>query len=235
MQITTCEGMVVDSPCVDKILLIGASGHAHALLSLLQRHGGFQPVGLIDSFQPPGSQVHGLAILGGEADVPRLCVRHGVRHLLVAIGDNFQRLAMTERLQQLLPDAVFPALVDPSAVVAADAQLASGVVVMAQAHVGAGCRLETGALLNTKASLDHDSCLGPYASLGPGAITGGSVLIGDRSFIGLGSQLVHQIRIGPDTLVGAGSLVLKDLPAGVLSYGSPARVIRRRPADESYL
>lgn len=217
------------------LLIIGASGHAHALLAVLQRHGGFQPVGLIDSFQTPGARVHGLPILGGEADVPRLCASHGVHHLLMAIGDNGQRQAMTERLQAQISDAVFPTLVDPTAVVAADAQLAAGVVVMAQAHVGAGCVLETGSLLNTQASLDHDGGLKAYASLAPGAITGGRVQIGARSFIGLGSRLIQKVQIGRDTVVGAGALVLNDLPDQVLAFGFPARVVRSRLPDESYL
>jgi sugar O-acyltransferase (sialic acid O-acetyltransferase NeuD family) len=217
------------------LLLIGASGHAHALLALLARHGRYEPVGLIDSFQPAGSQAHGLPILGGEADVPQLCTTNGVQHLLVAIGDNHQRQAMTQRLRQLLPDASFPHLVDPSAVVAADAKLGPGVVVMAQAHVGAGCVLEAGALLNTQASLDHDGHLGAFACLAPGAITGGRVHIGTGSFIGLGARLIQGVQVGPNTVVGAGSLVLSDLPSAALAYGTPARVIRSRQPDEPYL
>ncbi|MCP9903237.1 NeuD/PglB/VioB family sugar acetyltransferase [Cyanobium sp. BA5m-21] len=216
-------------------MVIGGSGHAHALLAVLQRHGGYELVGLIDSFQPAGSQAHGLPILGGEADVPQLCELHGLHHLLVAIGDNHQRQAMTQRLQQQLPGAVFPALVDPTAVVAADAALAPGVVVMAQAHVGSGCVLDAGALLNTKASLDHDGHLGAFASLAPGAITGGRVHIGTGSFIGLGARLIQGVQVGPSTVVGAGSLVLSDLPSAVLAYGTPARVIRSRHPDEPYL
>ncbi|QPN64310.1 acetyltransferase [Synechococcus sp. CBW1004] len=217
------------------LLIIGASGHAHALLALLQRHGGFQPVGLIDSFKAPGSQVHGLPILGGETDLPRLCGCHGVQHLLVAIGDNFQRQAISERIRRELPTAIFPTLVDPSAVVAPDAHLVAGVVVMAQAHVGAGCMLEEGALLNTRASLDHDSTMSPYASLAPGVVTGGRVRIGARSFVGLGAQLIQRIQIGQDTVVGAGALVLSDMPERVLTYGAPARVVRSRQPDEPYL
>lgn len=216
-------------------MVIGASGHAHALLALLKRHGGYEAVGWIDSFQPVGTSVHGLRILGGEADVPQLCARHGLRHLVVAIGHNALRQAMTQRLHQLLPDAVFPALVDPSAVVAADAQLAHGVVVMAQAHVGAGCELGEGVLVNTHASLDHDCHMDAFASLAPGVVTGGRVRIGARSFIGLGARLIQRVQIGCETVVGAGSLVLQDLPAGVLAYGAPARVVRSRQADEPYL
>ena len=217
------------------LLLIGASGHAHALLALLARHGGYQPVGLVDSFQPAGTKAHGLLILGCEADVPHLCQLHGIQHLLVAIGDNAQRQAMTERLQAQISDAVFPILVDPTAVVAAGAQLAPGVVVMPQAHVGAGCLLETGSLLNTQASLDHDCSLGAFASLAPGSMTGGRVRIGDRSFLGLGAKVIHCVTIGRDTVVGAGSLVLKDLPNCSVAYGSPARLIRSRRANEAYL
>lgn len=216
-------------------MVIGGSGHAHALLTVLQRHGGYEPVGLIDSFQPAGSQAHGLPILGGEADVPQLCECHGLNHLLVAIGDNHQRHVITRRLQQQLPDAIFPALVDPTAVVAADAELAPGVVLMAQAHVGAGCVLEAGALLNTKASIDHDGHLGAFASLAPGAITGGRVHIGSGSFIGLGARLIQGVQVGPNTVVGACSLVLSDLPEGVVAYGSPARVVRSRHPHEPYL
>ena len=218
-----------------RILVIGASGHAHSLLALLQRHGGYRPVGLIDSFQPAGTCLHGMQILGGEDDVPQLCDRHNVQHLVVAFGDNFQRQAMTERLQRRCPEALWPSLVDPTAVVAADARLGPGVVVMAQAHVGAGCLLDSGSLLNTKASLDHDGDLGAFASLAPGSITGGRVRTGDRSFIGLGARVIQGVQIGCDTVVGAGSLVLQDLPAGVLAYGAPARVMRSRPADQPYL
>lgn len=217
------------------LLLIGASGHAHSLLALIQRHGAFQPVGLIDTFQPVGTPVHDLRILGAESDVSQVCEQLMVHHLLVAIGDNFQRQAMTERLRLQMPEAVFPTLVDPTAVVAADAQLAPGVVVMAQAHVGAGCVLEEGALLNTQASLDHDSRLGAFASLAPAAVTGGRVTIGERSFLGLGARVIQGVQIGRDTVVGAGSVVLSSLQDGILAYGCPARVVRQRLANEPYL
>lgn len=219
----------------ESLLLIGACGHAHALLALLARHSGYEPVGLIDSFQPAGSEAHGLQILGAEADLPALCELHLVRHLLVAIGDNYQRQAMTDRLLKAFPDAQFPVLVDPTAVVAADAQLAPGVVVMAQAHVGAGCVLAEGVLLNTHASLDHDSHLDAFSSLAPGVVTGGRLQVGIRSFIGLGTTIVPGTSIGADTVVGAGSLVLKNLPSRSVAYGSPARVMRSRQPSDPYL
>ena len=217
------------------LLIIGASGHANALLSLLSRLRTYDPIGFVDSFQSPNREAYGLPILGGEEDISLLCNLHDVNHLLVAIGDNAIRQSVSERLKNRLPNAEFPVLVDPTAVVAPDVHLASGVVIMPLAHVGPGCVLEQGALINTQSSLDHDSHLGAFASLAPGAITGGSVQIGARSFIGLGSHLIHKIHIGSDTVVGAGSLVRKHLPSSVVAYGVPARVVRKRQVYDSYL
>jgi maltose O-acetyltransferase len=52
------------------------------------------------------------------------------------------------------------------------------------------------------------------------------VVIGDNVWLGGGVIVCPGVTIGPDTVVGAGSVVTRDLPAGVLAVGSPARVVR---------
>jgi len=46
----------------------------------------------------------------------------------------------------------------------------------------------------------------------------------------MGANIVDGIQIGADTIIGAGSLVTKDVPAGVIAYGNPCRVVRAREA-----
>ena len=52
------------------------------------------------------------------------------------------------------------------------------------------------------------------------------ITIGDNVWLGGGVIVLPGITIGADTVVGAGSVVTKDLPAGVLALGNPARVVR---------
>ncbi|WP_175412803.1 sugar O-acetyltransferase [Streptomyces sp. TRM64462] len=52
------------------------------------------------------------------------------------------------------------------------------------------------------------------------------VTIGDNVWLGGGVIVCPGVTIGADTVVGAGSVVTRDLPAGVLAVGSPARVVR---------
>lgn len=54
------------------------------------------------------------------------------------------------------------------------------------------------------------------------------VEIGPGCFIGMGVCVVPGVRIGEETVVGAGSVVSRDLPPFSVAVGSPAEVIRRR-------
>lgn len=56
---------------------------------------------------------------------------------------------------------------------------------------------------------------------------GAPITIGDNVWLGGGVIVCPGVTIGEDTVVGAGSVVTKDLPAGVLAVGNPARVVRR--------
>ena len=47
------------------------------------------------------------------------------------------------------------------------------------------------------------------------------------SQIGVSSTLLPYVTIGAGSLIGAGSVVTRDVPAGMLAYGNPARVARR--------
>ena len=50
--------------------------------------------------------------------------------------------------------------------------------------------------------------------------------IGKRSWIGIGSKIIQNISIGNDVIVGAGSLVLDDIPSNFKVYGNPAKIIK---------
>jgi len=52
------------------------------------------------------------------------------------------------------------------------------------------------------------------------------IVIGDNVWLGGGVIVCPGVTIGADTVVGAGSVVTRDLPAGVVAVGSPARVLR---------
>ena len=56
---------------------------------------------------------------------------------------------------------------------------------------------------------------------------GGSSLISERVYLGIGGTVVDHVAIGAQSVVGAGALVMKDVPTRVLVVGAPARITRR--------
>ncbi len=53
--------------------------------------------------------------------------------------------------------------------------------------------------------------------------------IGDRAFLGVDTMLVAPVEIGEGAKTGAGAVVTRDVPAGKLAVGVPARVREPRP------
>lgn len=52
------------------------------------------------------------------------------------------------------------------------------------------------------------------------------ITIGSRCWLGGGVIVCPGVTVGADTTIGAGSVVVKDIPAGVLAVGNPCRVVR---------
>lgn len=52
------------------------------------------------------------------------------------------------------------------------------------------------------------------------------VKIGKRCWLGAGAVVLPGVTIGDDTVIGAGSVVTKDIPSGVVAVGNPCKVIR---------
>ena len=56
--------------------------------------------------------------------------------------------------------------------------------------------------------------------------SGEKIEIGDDVWIGGGSIICPGVKIGARSVIGAGSVVTKDVPPGVLAFGNPCSVIR---------
>lgn len=52
------------------------------------------------------------------------------------------------------------------------------------------------------------------------------IVVGDRVFIGMGSTILPGVTIGSDVVIGAGSVVTRDVPPGMVAAGVPCRPIR---------
>ena len=101
--------------------------------------------------------------------------------------------------------------------------------------INSSSRIGEGVIVNTNSCIEHDNYLMDYSSVGPSVTTGGNVNLGKRSAICIGSVINNNILIGSDTIIGAKSLVNKNLTDKSIFYGVPAKFVRERLPNEPYL
>jgi carbonic anhydrase/acetyltransferase-like protein (isoleucine patch superfamily) len=89
--------------------------------------------------------------------------------------------------------------------------------------IGYCTNIQDGAVLH--GDPDRPLVIGDYVTIGHRAVVH-CAEIGDRCLIGMGAILLEGVKIGAGSIVGAGAVVTKNVPAGVVVAGVPAKIVR---------
>jgi sugar O-acyltransferase (sialic acid O-acetyltransferase NeuD family) len=134
-----------------------------------------------------------------------------------------------------MPNFEFVNAIHPSVIIGNYVSIGVGVVAMAGVIFNPKATIGDFTFFATGAQVEHDCVISDFASISAGSVTGGYVKMGKFSALTLGVTVLDRLEIGENTVVGAGSVVLKSLPPNVLAYGNPAKIIRERAQNEKFL
>lgn len=208
-----------------EVVIWGASGHALVVADIIRLCDRYRIVGFLDDTRTDARQAEfcGAPLLGGREALPMLRAR-GVSHAILAFGNCAARV----KLGALLREEGFElaTAVHPAATVAGDVTLGGGTVVAAGAVINPAARIGENVIVNTLAGVDHESVLADGVHICPGTRLAGRVKVGEAAWVGIGSSVIEGVSIGAGSMIGAGSVVVGDIPERVLAYGVPARVMK---------
>jgi len=208
-----------------KVLILGGGGHAQviadALLCMVERSEKIDIVGYLDD----NLNLEGRVLRGGSI-IGRLNELNQIEHdaVVIAIGHNSTRMNIFNKLQDR--GASFITVIHPSAVIAHDVTIGKGTVIFAGTVINTGSVIGSNVIINTGATVDHHANIGAHAHIAPGVHLGGTVTVGEGAFLGIGSNVLPNLTIGNWSTIGAGAVVVNDIPATVTAVGIPARVIK---------
>ncbi|TXN35955.1 acetyltransferase [Flagellimonas hymeniacidonis] len=220
---------------MEEIIIFGASGHAKVITDIFERLDGYEIVGFMDTNKEKGTNFLGYPILGDENVVSDLLKVNALPKFFVAIGDNWSRKLVVNRLKRRFTDIRFVNAIHPSAIIAKNVVFGEGVAIIAGTVINRGCRIDDFTILNTKCSVGHDCHMKQFSSIAPNVTLGGNVQIGETSSVSISATVLNGKKIGDNTIIGAASLLTTDAESNAVYYGVPGKFIKNREPNEKYL
>lgn len=213
----------------DKLILIGGGGHCKSCIDVVQAEGRFDIAGIVESpgYHVPhdGYQVSGYPVIGTDDDLPELIKKY--KNALITVGQIRNPNVRIKQYALILElGGVLPVIVSPNAYVSRNALIGAGTIVMHHAIVNTGAAVGVNCILNTGCLIEHEATVGDHCHVSTYAILNGQCHAGNRVFIGSRTVLANNVDIPDDTLVSAGSVVLRSLDKPGTYIGHPLRKIR---------
>jgi len=210
------------------LILIGAANPeaVRMILAIRRNDPHFEVRGFLDNdTDKHGMDFYGYRVLGGSEQVNELA-SHGDKFVNLITGSCATRYEVTR--DAVLRGAELVNFIHPSVDltmtrIGLGLYIQESVVIQAEVEIGDNTSIHIGAMVG------HESRIGHSAFIAHAVSISGSCEIGDGTFIGTNSTILPRTRIGKWAIVGAGSVVTKDVPDYSVVVGNPARIVRSNP------
>lgn len=210
---------------MDNIVIFGASGHAKVIVDIIKLQAEYKIAGIVS---PVSGSLPGIDYIGTDDDILELVKKYSLVGGIIAIGDIFIRRKIAEKISSAYPKFLFIKAIHPSSVIAKDVTIGEGSMVMAGTVINSCTVIGKHNILNSNSTVEHDNVIQDFVNISPSVTTGGNVTVKKGTNIGIGSNILPNITIGENVVIGAASLVCKDIPDNVVCYGIPARIKRKK-------
>lgn len=177
--------------------------------------------GFLDDGVPPGTVIDKWPVLG---DVSYLRTINRNIFVVCAVAAPPIKEQIVERLSTITA-VRFPVLAHPSVIMAPDVAIGEGSVIGPGCVLSAQVSIGRHVIINQMSSISHNVCVEDFSMIGPANNLGGWVHVGKGVDAGIGCTFKMETNVGDYAILGAGAVVVKDIPPACTAVGVPARPI----------
>lgn len=206
------------------IVIIGAGGFGREVAWLIEdinkKNKEWNLIGFIDDNKAiQGMEVNGYKVVGNIE-----WLNEQELYVVNAIGDPIVKKKVLERLSG--SKNKYPVLIHPGVIYSDKVSFGEGSIICAGNIITVNINIGRHVIINLDCTIGHDAVIGDYSTVLPSVNLSGLVKIGQCVSIGTGSAIIQGVSIGENTIIGAGAVVVKDLPANCTAVGAPAKPIK---------
>lgn len=202
-------------------ILIGDSGHGKVIEDCIRANGEQVIAKLDDKYQ---SRFQEGPYLKGPLSIIKELVNENTK-VIISIGHNAIRKKIVERLQ--LEEDKYGIVIHPSAIISPSVTVENGTVIMPNVVINADSKIGRHAILNTSCIVEHDCIVEDFVHISPSAVLTGGVIIQVGTHMGAKSTIIPMVNVGKWSIVGAGSVIIENIPDHVTAVGVPTKVIKK--------
>lgn len=208
---------------MEKIVLIGAGGHAKSVVDTIESGKQYEIAGFVSNDDIGKKVYKDYLCIAHDSDLSKVYAS-GIQNAFISIG-YMGKGQIRNELYELLCRIGFqiPAIVDVSAVIGNSARIGAGAFIGKRAVLNANAIVDEMAIVNTSAIIEHDAYVGKFSHVAIGAACAGNVQIGCSTFIGANAVIIQGVKVGSHCVAGAGAVVTEDVADNTMVCGVPAR------------
>ena len=146
-------------------------------------------------------------------------------YVAIAIGTSGLREKLYNAYR-INPNIRFANLIDPSVEYSERISMGEGNIICAGTIMTVDITIGNCNIIKLDCTVGHDAVIGDFVTINPSVNISGGTVVSSGCNIGTGTQTVQYVKIGRNSVIGAGAVVNHDLPDNCTAVGIPAKVIK---------
>ena len=214
-----------------KSVIIGAGSYGEVYLSYLTE-AGIEVLGFLDDNETlTGLEIRGIPVMGGVRTLETLQTTHGVEAVYCPLGNNHLRVKFLKYASELGYQT--PNFIHPTVVISPNVNISScGVYILPSTVVMPCCDISDFVMVSANSIISHHTTINEGVFMSFGVNLGANIVVHKYAYIGISATIMTGVReLGEDCLIGAGAVVIKDVPANAIMAGVPARLLKYKDSE----
>ncbi|MEG2656746.1 MAG: acetyltransferase [Clostridium sp.] len=213
------------------IVIIGSGGVGREASLIIQQINDFKPtwnvIGFLDDNPNNlGKVLNGYEVIG---DVNSIKFIDENTYVIIAISNYKVKKNIVSKLNGRFR---FATLIHPRVLIHDFMTVGYGTIIYEGAILTIDINIGEHVIISPKCGIGHDSIIRDYVSLLWNVNISGADIIEEGVLIGSGATVIQNLTVGRESIIGAGSVVVKNVPAYSTAVGIPAKIIRKGDIDE---
>ena len=216
-----------------KIIILGGTGAGLIAASIIDRSEDAEVLGFLNDIVPVGETIgtfkRKIKVIG-ITDAIHDYLQDKNTYVFVAYEGISNPYRSYNRWKSLkIPREKYANIMDKRSVIPrAYCSIGCGVMVAPFSQMSPGVTLSDNCMMLGNSFIGHDSVVEEFSHITTNSVVGANVHIGKGVTVGMNSTIRGRVTIGEFSLIGAGSVVLHDVPPNVIVAGNPAKIMRPR-------